>query len=75
MILDWTVITEGYKGSGVDIPLARGKTLCDPNEDQPKRIDYIEKACRLHCGIFRLLLRVTVKGYTIDYLKKLKSLK
>ena len=29
---------------------------------EPKRIDYIEKACRLHCGILRLLFRVTVKG-------------
>ena len=28
----------------------------------PKRIDNIEKAFRLHCGILRLLFRVTVKG-------------
>ena len=39
-----------------NVAIMRLNVLC------PKRIDYIEKACRLHCGIFVLLLRVSVKG-------------
>ena len=32
------------------------------DEVNPKRINYIEKACRLHHGIFEVLLGVAIKG-------------